>query len=244
MVEKRTIVEQPTQFAGANGSAAGTHPASRHLLRLLIAAAVLLIFVLGIVTGYLEKWLWMRQLNYTGVFWTLLSVQWAMFCSAFVFAFLYLWLNLRQAVRNSAAFREDGRAGRPANCVRSRCARAGRYRFFSQALETGRRPGQCRRRLVLCAWFLRPMGYLPPLSLRRVLRSARSALRGRRRVLPLSSALLWAVANQSNVADGVGARGRRSDLRVLWITCGSPAAERSWHMAWPLHICPCFFLFW
>jgi uncharacterized protein len=43
-----------------------------------------------------------------GIFWTLLSVQWAMFCSAFVFAFLYLWVNLRQAVRNSAAFRDDG----------------------------------------------------------------------------------------------------------------------------------------
>ena len=81
----------------------------------MIAAAVLLIIVLGIITGYLEKWLWMRQLDYAGIFWTLLSVQWAMFCSAFVFAFLYLWLNLRQAVRNSAAFREDGRAGRPAN---------------------------------------------------------------------------------------------------------------------------------
>jgi uncharacterized membrane protein (UPF0182 family) len=50
----------------------------------------------------------MRQLDYAGIFWTLLSVQWAMFCSAFVFAFLYLWVNLRQAVGNSAAFRDDG----------------------------------------------------------------------------------------------------------------------------------------
>ncbi|MGC1888541.1 MAG: UPF0182 family protein, partial [Stellaceae bacterium] len=74
----------------------------------MIAAAVLLIIVLGIITGYLEKWLWMRQLDYAGIFWTLLSVQWAMFCSAFVFALLYLWVNLRQAVRNSAAFREIG----------------------------------------------------------------------------------------------------------------------------------------
>ena len=91
----------------------------RHLLRLLIAAAVLLIFVLGIITGYLEKWLWMRQLDYAGIFWTLLSVQWAMFCAAFVFTFLYLWINLRQAARNSAAFRETvGRRACP--FVRSR----------------------------------------------------------------------------------------------------------------------------
>ena len=115
MIQKRTIAEQPGPFAGRKGSVPGKHPPFRHLLRLVIAAAVLLIIVLGIITGYVEKWLWMRQLNYAGIFWTLLSVQWAMFCSAFVFAFLYLWLNLRQAVRNGAAFREDGRAGRPAN---------------------------------------------------------------------------------------------------------------------------------
>ena len=50
----------------------------------------------------------MRQLDYTGIFWTLLSVQWAMFCSAFVFAFLFLWINLRQAAKNSGAFRRVG----------------------------------------------------------------------------------------------------------------------------------------
>ena len=32
------------------------------------------------------KWLWMRQLDYTGIFWTILSVQWAMFGSAFALA--------------------------------------------------------------------------------------------------------------------------------------------------------------
>ena len=108
MIGSRTIAEQPRPFANEKGGGAGKHPPFRHLLRFMIAAAVLLIIVLGIITGYLEKWLWMRQLDYASIFWTLLSVQWAMFCSAFVFAFLYLWVNLRQAVRNSAAFREDG----------------------------------------------------------------------------------------------------------------------------------------
>jgi hypothetical protein len=114
MIGNRTIAEQPRPFAGDKGSAIGKHLRSRHLLRLMIAAAVLLFFVLGIITGYLEKWLWMRQLDYSGIFWTLLSVRWAMFCSAFVFAFLYLWINLRQAARNSAALRGEGRAGGPA----------------------------------------------------------------------------------------------------------------------------------
>ncbi|MGH6817533.1 MAG: UPF0182 family protein, partial [Methylovirgula sp.] len=83
---------------------AGEHPPSRHLLRFLIIAAVLLIAVLASIAGYVEKWLWMRQLDYAGIFWTLLSVQCAMFCTAFVFAFLYLWINLRQAAGNSGAF--------------------------------------------------------------------------------------------------------------------------------------------
>jgi uncharacterized membrane protein (UPF0182 family) len=75
---------------------------SRHLVRPLIVAAVLLVVVLVGMAGYLEQWLWMRQLDYAGIFWTLLSVRWSMFCSAFVFAFLYLWINLRHAAKKIA----------------------------------------------------------------------------------------------------------------------------------------------
>jgi uncharacterized protein len=106
------MIEPARSFPGKKGSAFGPRPPFRHLLRLLIAAAVLLILFLGIITGYLEKWLWLRQLDYAGIFWTLLSVQWAMFCSAFAFTFLFLWINLRQASRNSVALRADGRAAR------------------------------------------------------------------------------------------------------------------------------------
>ena len=74
------------------------------LLQLLIPAAILLLIAVGMVTGYLQKWLWMGQLHYTGIFWTLLSVQWTMFAVAFVFVFLFMWINLRQALRNSGAF--------------------------------------------------------------------------------------------------------------------------------------------
>ncbi len=98
-------------------------PPFRHSLRLIIAAAVFLMIVLVGIAGYLEKWLWMRQLDYTGIFWTLLSVQWAMFWSAFAFAFLFLWINLRQAAKNSAAFGRDGQAWRvdlPRNSALSR----------------------------------------------------------------------------------------------------------------------------
>ena len=65
----------------------------------------------------------MRQLDYTGIFWTLLSVQWVMFCSAFVVAFLFLWFNLRQAAENSAALSRDSQTWRldlPRNSLLSR----------------------------------------------------------------------------------------------------------------------------
>jgi len=86
----------------------GMHPPSRHLVRTLIIAAILFIVFLVGIAEYLEKWLWMRQLDYIGIFWALLSVQWVMFCSAFVFAFLYLWINLRQAAKNGAPLRTGG----------------------------------------------------------------------------------------------------------------------------------------
>jgi uncharacterized membrane protein (UPF0182 family) len=108
MTERQTIAEQPTPLGRGRSTLTGRTPPLRHLLRLMIAAAVLLIVILGMIAGYLEKWLWMRQLDYADIFWTLLSVQWAMACSAFVFAFLYLWINLREAVRNSVAFRGAG----------------------------------------------------------------------------------------------------------------------------------------
>jgi len=83
-----------------------SHPPSGHpkllfLLELLIPAAILLLIALGMVTGYLQKWLWMAELKYTGIFWTLFSVQWTMFAAAFAFVFLFMWINFRQALRNS-----------------------------------------------------------------------------------------------------------------------------------------------
>jgi uncharacterized membrane protein (UPF0182 family) len=42
----------------------------------------------------------MRQLNYAGIFWTLLSVKWGIFGVAFFVSIIYLWINLRFAARN------------------------------------------------------------------------------------------------------------------------------------------------
>ncbi len=70
-----------------------------------IAAGVLAVLLVGLlaIPQLLQKWLWMRQLDYAGVFWTLLSVKWGMACITFVGVFLFLWLNIREAVRSCFA---------------------------------------------------------------------------------------------------------------------------------------------
>jgi uncharacterized membrane protein (UPF0182 family) len=45
----------------------------------------------------------MRQLEYSGIFWTILSVKWGMTCAAFIVAFAFIWLNIRQAGKSSLA---------------------------------------------------------------------------------------------------------------------------------------------
>jgi len=107
MIENLTHVEQPTPPAAEKIRAAGSYRTVHRWrpLKLIIIAAVVLIVLLAIVAGWLQKWLWMQQLGYTGVFWTILSVKWALFCAAFVVALPYLWINLRFAARNGATFR-------------------------------------------------------------------------------------------------------------------------------------------
>ena len=64
-------------------------------------AAILFIAFIA-VPGFLQKWLWMRQLDYAAIFWTLFSVRVALTAAAFAFAFVFLWLNLWQANRSGA----------------------------------------------------------------------------------------------------------------------------------------------
>ena len=73
------------------------------------AAVFVLIVVLGSTASYAEKWLWMQQLDYTGIFWTLLSIRWGLFAFAFLAAFLFLWVNLRQPTRNGFTLRGRGK---------------------------------------------------------------------------------------------------------------------------------------
>src|SRR5579875_42900 len=61
----------------------------------LVAIGIIVFFTF--IAGLLQKWLWMRQLHYTGIFWTLFSVRWGIFAVAFFIAFAFLWRNFRLA---------------------------------------------------------------------------------------------------------------------------------------------------
>ena len=98
----RHIPQQPAPWDEEPPDAMDAFPVLRRVLWYVVPAAFLLFILLGVVTGYLVKWLWMRELNYSGIFWTLLSVKWTMAVAAFVVAFFYIWLNARQAAFKSA----------------------------------------------------------------------------------------------------------------------------------------------
>jgi hypothetical protein len=74
----------------------------------VIACAV----VLAVFLGLIQKWLWMRELDYVGIFWTLLSVKWVMFGAALVFGFVYLWINLRFAAASIDISQEHRPSGK------------------------------------------------------------------------------------------------------------------------------------
>ena len=106
MIEKPIHGERPRSLAGEKNRAAGNYRIFRRWrpLKFIIIAAVVLIALLGVISGLIQKGLWMGQLGYTGVFWTLMSLRWGLFCVAFVVALLYLWINLSLAAKNGATF--------------------------------------------------------------------------------------------------------------------------------------------
>jgi uncharacterized membrane protein (UPF0182 family) len=104
MIEKPLHIEPPRPPAIEPRSVVVNYRFPRwRPLKSIIAAVVLLIALIAFIPGWIQKWLWMRQLGYAGVFWTIWSVRWELSVAAFVVALLYLGINLRLAQRNGAA---------------------------------------------------------------------------------------------------------------------------------------------
>ncbi|MDR3698181.1 MAG: UPF0182 family protein [Candidatus Sulfopaludibacter sp.] len=105
MIEKPLHIEPPRPPAIESRSVVVNYRFPRwRPLRFIIAAVVVLIAVMAFIPGWLQKWLWMRQVGYPGVFWTIWSVRWELFAAAFVVSFLYLGINLRLAQKNGVVF--------------------------------------------------------------------------------------------------------------------------------------------
>jgi uncharacterized membrane protein (UPF0182 family) len=62
---------------------------------LCVGAAVLLLIFLSLISGFLQKWLWMRQLGYQAIFWRIWFIRWSLFIVSFLFVFVYLTINFR-----------------------------------------------------------------------------------------------------------------------------------------------------
>ena len=75
-------------------------PSLGALVKWGLIAVVGIGLILSVVLGLIQKWLWMRQLDYEGIFWTLLWVKWGIFGVTFIVSVLYLWINLRFAARS------------------------------------------------------------------------------------------------------------------------------------------------
>ncbi len=69
----------------------------------IIVIICLLLVVLGLISkgsGWLVDWLWMKEVGYTQVFIRLFSVRLFLFAAAVIPVFLFLWVNLKIAVRH------------------------------------------------------------------------------------------------------------------------------------------------
>ena len=100
------VRETPPRVGGPRGIGRSILPA--------LIGAILVVAILAFIPSWIQKWLWMRQLNYGGIFWTLFTVRWGLFCEALVVALLYLWINLHLAVKNCATFGARGLSGESA----------------------------------------------------------------------------------------------------------------------------------
>jgi hypothetical protein len=132
------------------------------MLRWIFPVAALLFIALIAIPAFLQKWLWMRQLDYQGVFWTLVSVKVGLACAAFACAFLFLWLNVRLAAKRSIAPIDPlpphagpplGGAGSSRSCARPSHLRAKYSNFHG---------GTCR---IVCRRYLHPMGHVPAIPI-------------------------------------------------------------------------------
>jgi uncharacterized membrane protein (UPF0182 family) len=96
----------------------------RTTLALWIAVAGFIVFLilLSETTGFIEKWLWMKQVGYAQIFWKIFSIKWALFGVAFVGVLLCFYTSLRVvAGRLPGSGPRTERSGVPADLTSLTC---------------------------------------------------------------------------------------------------------------------------
>jgi uncharacterized membrane protein (UPF0182 family) len=66
----------------------------RRAIVFVLIAGVIVLILLSLLAGWVEKGLWMSQLGFGSVFWHLLAVRLVSAAAAFVLSFVYIWMNL------------------------------------------------------------------------------------------------------------------------------------------------------
>ena len=104
-LDKPGVVSEPNSFStGVRDFEGGEPPAwLGTVLKWIIPVIFLLIAGFVWLPSFLQKWLWMRELNFAGIFWTLFTIKLGMTCVAFLGALLFLGINIREAARHISA---------------------------------------------------------------------------------------------------------------------------------------------
>ena len=108
MAERRTDDEGPWLLEEKEAGP----PRGRRPLQIILLGAIVFVAFLVVISDWIQKDLWMHQLGYSGIFWTLLDLRCELYTGAFLAAFLFFWFNLRFALKNGAThgivtFRRD-----------------------------------------------------------------------------------------------------------------------------------------
>jgi uncharacterized membrane protein (UPF0182 family) len=104
-VEQPAFISEASSFSAGAPDFGGAQPPAwlGSVLKWILPVVFLLIGAFVVIPNFLQKWLWMRELNFAGIFWTLFSIKVGMTCVAFLIALLFLGINIRQVARHSSA---------------------------------------------------------------------------------------------------------------------------------------------
>ena len=65
------------------------------VLWITVGLVIALIIFLSLISGFLQKWLWMRELGYQTIFWRIWFIRWSLLIISFLCVFVYLYINFR-----------------------------------------------------------------------------------------------------------------------------------------------------